>query len=304
MSAWWSKRVRLTACRWRGFATATAVLAFGAMGTLAWGAEGDDTPLAASPNLALEGATILPISPHRPTRKPRNVHNAGCQASTFRIAIDVGHTPEAPGATSARGVKEYSFNLQLARRIERALNDGGFSSTVLINVHGIGRDQLVKRTKRANALGADLLLSVHHDDMQSTYHATWTYDGTPHAYSDKFSGYSLFVSRDNPYFDNSFAFAKRLGAELMARGMKFSPHHAESIPGEGREIIDADAGIYRYDHLVVLRSSGAPAVLLEAGIIVNRAEELVLASPEGRGRISAAVEAAISAYCMTLGGVK
>jgi hypothetical protein len=46
------------------------------------------------------------------------------------------------------------------------------------------------------------------------------------------------------------------------------------------ELIDAEAGVYRYDHLIVLHSTVMPAVLLEAGSIVNRQEELELATPE------------------------
>src|SRR4051794_17405023 len=41
----------------------------------------------------------------------------GCYAGRFRIALDVGHTIESPGTTSARRVKEHTFNLSLARRI-------------------------------------------------------------------------------------------------------------------------------------------------------------------------------------------
>ena len=56
-------------------------------------------------------------------------------------------------------------------------------------------------------------------------------------------------------------------------------------------------GVYLYDQLVVLKSTEAPAVLLEAGIIVNRVEELVLSSPEGRVSISAAVLEAVNQFC-------
>jgi N-acetylmuramoyl-L-alanine amidase len=79
--------------------------------------------------------------------------------------------------------------------------------------------------------------------------------------------------------------------------LRFSPHHAEPIPGEGREIIDKAAGIYRYDQLFVLKFSATPAVLLEAGIIVNRREELMLSSPQRREQISNAVLVAMNAFC-------
>jgi N-acetylmuramoyl-L-alanine amidase len=220
-----------------------------------------------------------------------------CQPESFKIALDVGHTPEASGAISARGVTEYTYNRQLAKDIEKTLRDGGFGRTSLITARGVGRPQLLERVEHANALRADLLLSIHHDDVQEFYHTNWTYNGATHAFSDRFSGYSLFVSRENPRFEDSLAFAKLLGSALTRYGMRYSPHHAEPIAGEGRELIDRDVGVYRYDQLVVLKYSLAPAVLLEAGVIVNRMEELVLASPEGRGRISASILDSINHFC-------
>jgi hypothetical protein len=46
------------------------------------------------------------------------------------------------------------------------------------------------------------------------------------------------------------------------------------------------AGVYSDDNLIVLTHTKVPAVLLEAGIIVNRAEELLLETPEHRSRIA------------------
>src|SRR5829696_10123142 len=62
----------------------------------------------------------------------KNSAQAKCDRSRFRILVDVGHTAEIPGATSARGVSEYEFNLRLARQIERRLLDSGFPRTVLL----------------------------------------------------------------------------------------------------------------------------------------------------------------------------
>jgi hypothetical protein len=64
-----------------------------------------------------------------------------------------------------------------------------------------------------------------------------------------------------------------------------------------RELVDAKAGVYRYDQLIVLRATHMPAVLLEAGSIVNRQEELQLASPERRTLTSAAIVAAVEDFC-------
>ena len=64
-----------------------------------------------------------------------------------------------------------------------------------------------------------------------------------------------------------------------------------------RLLIDAQAGVYRYDQLVVLKDTGMPAVLLEAGSIINREEELRMGSAEHQTLVSAAVTDAVKSFC-------
>jgi N-acetylmuramoyl-L-alanine amidase len=241
--------------------------------------------------------TNMPPAPASEEKPAQHMNN--CEPHNFKVALDVGHTPEAPGATSARGRREYSFNMQLAGRTSAALIKSGFTQTKLITARGIGTSQLMSRVEQANTIQPDLVLSIHHDDVQLVYHKQWKVDGKIHDFSDRFTGYSIFVSGDNRHFDESLVFAKLLGKELIKHGMEYSNHHAEAIPGEGKLLIDSVLGIYRYDHLVVLRFSNAPAVLLEAGVIVNRIEELVLSSPQGQDQVTSAVAAAVMAYCET-----
>ena len=67
------------------------------------------------------------------------------------------------------------------------------------------------------------------------------------------------------------------------------------------DLIDEEAGVYRYDHLIVLHSTRMPAVLLEAGSIINRQEELELATPERRLMVAEAVTAAVEEFCASQG---
>jgi hypothetical protein len=62
-------------------------------------------------------------------------------------------------------------------------------------------------------------------------------------------------------------------------------------------LVDADAGVYRFDQLIVLRMTRMPAVLLEAGSIINRDEELLMASAAHQSLISDAVTEAITLFC-------
>jgi N-acetylmuramoyl-L-alanine amidase len=221
-----------------------------------------------------------------------------CSRSAFQPVIDVGHTLEHAGALSARGVTEYDFNLNLAKAIEQKLITAGFSRTVLLVTSGPAMKGLFERVRNAKAMAADLFLSIHHDSVPDQFMENWEYDGKPNRFSDRFSGHSLFVSFDNPQIKASRLFGKFLGNQLKARDLKFTPHYTEAIMGSRRrELIDPEAGVYRYDKLIVLRETTMPAVLFEAGMIVNRNDELVLASPERRDLIAGAVTDAVVQFC-------
>ena len=55
----------------------------------------------------------------------------------------------------------------------------------------------------------------------------------------------------------------------MAAGEKPSLYHAEPIAGENRPLLDRRLGVHRFDGLAVLKTATMPAVLVEAGVIVN-----------------------------------
>jgi N-acetylmuramoyl-L-alanine amidase len=241
---------------------------------------------------------FLISEPTRAAAEARTEQKQGaCKPERFKVALDVGHTVENQGATSARGVKEYVFNLRLAKDMEKALKDAGFSQTHLFVTPGATRAQLFKRVERANALGVDLFVSIHHNDVQERYKGKWEHEGESRAYSDQFSGHSLFVSHENPRLADSLTFGRLLGIALKEQGLVYTGHHLEDVPGERRQLLDPDAGVFRYDRLVVLMYTKVPALLLEAGIIVNRAEELLLDTPEHRGRIAQAMLAGVSRFC-------
>ena len=212
--------------------------------------------------------------------------------------VDVGHTAEKPGARSARGVGEYEFNLRLATQTEQKLIDAGFDKTVLLVTTEAPRAGLFKRAAFANGLPADLLLSIHHDSVPDRFLEKWEYEGEQRSFSDRFKGHAIFVSRDNGDRKGSLLFGKLLGNQLKDRDLLYTRHYTDAIMGSRqRELLDASAGVYRYDELIVLKETRMPAVLLEAGSIINRDEELVMASPERQALISDAITDAVKAFC-------
>jgi N-acetylmuramoyl-L-alanine amidase len=233
-----------------------------------------------------------------PERGEAAAGRRSCNPSTFLVVLDVGHSQDKPGARSARGVGEYDFNLALAKLIEKKLREAGFGRTALLVTPDPPPLGLVKRAAHANRLQAGLFLSIHHDSVPNAFLEKWEFLEEPHSFSDRFKGHSIFVSHDNHDYKGSLLFGNLLGKELKARGLQYTPHYVEEFMGRRRRVlVDAEAGVYRYDQLIVLRSTQMPAVLLEAGSIINRDEELVMASFDRRLLISEAVTQAVESFC-------
>ena len=221
-----------------------------------------------------------------------------CDPEQFAVAVDVGHSSQDPGALSARGLPEYEYNLRLAQRIGKKLSNAGYRKTMVLVTAGRGRPALSARVARAKAMPADLFLSVHHDSVPERFLESWVYEGRQNRFNDSVPGHSLFVSLENAQPQASVAFAQLLGAELKTRGLQYTSHYTDPAMAERRrELVDPQTGVYRYDKLVVLRETEMPAVLLEAGSIVNRQEELDLGSPKRLELVAAAVTAAVKTYC-------
>jgi len=208
------------------------------------------------------------------------------------IAVDVGHSREHPGAISARGVPEFEFNSNLAKDVAQSLQ-GEQQKIVLIGGDG-DINRLENRTAQASMAGAGFFLSIHHDSVKPEYLKPWTWNGAEQHYADRmFSGFGLFVSRKNPRLLKSLKCASAIGFMLEEAGFRHSTYHADRVLGEGREWADRQNGVYYYDDLVVLKTAKQPAVLLEAGVIVNRDEEAGLASREVQEKMAKAIRAGL-----------
>jgi N-acetylmuramoyl-L-alanine amidase len=212
------------------------------------------------------------------------------------VHLDIGHTPEKPGATSARGEKEYEFNKRFVHELEARLIEEGQAPVEILEPDG-QEIALERRARITGALEAGLLISIHHDSVQPQYLRDWIVDGARQQYSDKFAGYSLFVSALSPAFTRSVDLAEALGGELLRAGASPSLHHNEPIAGENRPLLDRKTGLYRYDRLAILRNAQVPAVLIEVGVIVNREEEEKLNEAPYRRTLQNAIASAITRFC-------
>jgi N-acetylmuramoyl-L-alanine amidase len=144
----------------------------------------------------------------------------------------------------------------------------------------------------------DLFISVHHDSVQTRYIESWTFEGEKRGYSDRFSGFSLFVSHLHPDTAASLKCASAIGAALRGEGFTPSRYHADPVLGENRPFADEANGVHYFDNLAVLKTARVPALLFEAGVIVNRDEELRMRDPAVRAKIVAAIVTGVG-RCLT-----
>jgi N-acetylmuramoyl-L-alanine amidase len=244
--------------------------------------------------LKKQGDMRIEIPPASSTSKPSvtPAKAARKNADDFVVALDIGHTPLKGGAMSTRGVSEYEFNHRLVTELFAQLQSLGYRRSFIINPQ---REEirLAQRSAEANAQNADLLLAIHHDSVKDRFLKTWEVNGKTQKYCDDFHGYSIFFSHKNTKATESFAFASKLGEALLQAGFTPTLHH---VAQENRPIIDKEKGIYAFDDLVVLKTARMPAVLVECGVIVNRAEEENLNSPAYRKRLVDAMGRAIQDF--------
>lgn len=204
----------------------------------------------------------------------------------FDLALDVGHTPLKSGAISSQCLNEYQYNRSLVSYIASELP----KESSRIKIFRENNQEVSFAQRYILSEHKDLFLSIHHDSVQKKYIKN---NKASCPVSDHAAGYSIFISRKNPYFNESLVYAKTFGAALVKQGLKPSLHHAEPIAGENRELLDSHLGIYIFDDLKVLKNSRSPAILFEAGVLVNPEDEKLVQSESYKYAIVKAMKAVI-----------
>jgi N-acetylmuramoyl-L-alanine amidase len=209
----------------------------------------------------------------------------GALAEPPLIAVDVGHTRCEGGAISARGQPEFDFNLALAHQVAAALRA---RQLVVREINFDGSiPSLGARTEQA--AGGDVFVSIHHDAINEAYLIPWIWNGVAASYSEEKRGYGLFISPENPDYPRSRLCALAIGGQLRQAGFTPTPWHQRK-----HQPVDADLGVWHHrDKLVVLYRTTLPAILVEAGVIKHREEELELLDPQRQARMAAALAAGI-----------
>ena len=202
------------------------------------------------------------------------------------IALDVGHDLENTGAISARGLPEFGFNRSLAAHVSEALKNQQ------LNVREINFDGKITHLadRPAQAAGSDFFISIHHDSISEEYLQPWIWNGEVQSHTEDKRGFGIFVSSNNPDLQTSLSCASSIGRMLRQAGFQPTPWHRRKHPEA-----DAENGVWFFDNLLVLYRTTLPAVLLEAGVIKHREEELELIDPQRQARMAEALATGIAA---------
>jgi len=196
----------------------------------------------------------------------------------FDIVLDINQASKQLSSTLSSSCESgYAYNLNLSHYI------------IAHTKNNVSAEMKVSKKTAANLndpylvnMHKDLLIGIHHGSVQNQYLQRNSF-GCP--FSKQGSGYTIFVSRKNPYFSKSLLYAKILANALKEEGLNPSLHHTDQIAGENRESADIRLGIYFYDDLALLKNSKFPAIVLEPGVIVNPDDDIQVRSNVFKSKI-------------------
>ncbi|MFH0999147.1 MAG: N-acetylmuramoyl-L-alanine amidase [Pseudomonadota bacterium] len=244
------------------------------------------------------------------------------------VVIDAGHTPAEYGAVSCTNRTEVDYNDDLAAEVSGELTgrDGKhvLTRTKYENInhadclrhHLVDRlddekwqkyKDLYSRIALANEKQAGLFISIHHDSVQE-HHLLRTKEGKIVDVQDDFKlqfhpGYSIYIARDPKYpntelnYLDSLKFARLFAEKMQLMGRKPSTYHEEKPDQDNYQCIDLSLGIYNSKaKLAVLRNAKMPAVLIEAGVIVDIEEEKNISSQAFKNQFAILLVESIDAF--------
>ncbi len=219
------------------------------------------------------------------------------------VVLDPGHGGKDPGALGVRGTKEKTVVLAIARRLQQELQAGGRYRVVLTR-SGDSFVALRQRVARAQALNADLFLSLHADSHpDSGVRGASVYTLSEEAsdreaaalaarenHSDAVvSGLRLANQPDNV--------ARTLVAMSQRGTVNDSRRFADTIVQTfGRNGVRLLPRTHREAGFAVLTSPDIPAALVELGYLSNPQDEKLLTVRQHQIALARALRASVDAH--------
>ncbi len=216
------------------------------------------------------------------------------KSEDFVVVIDPGHGGIDPGAVRG-GIKEADLMLLLAMEMAVVLNAQEGVQAVLTRDADVFVP-LAARMTLARQVGADLFVSLHadaleEDDARGASIYTLSPDGGSaaarrsverHERGDLLAGVDLNATDDRV----ATALMDLARAETGPEARRIADALVASLQAQG---VLLNGNPRRRGQFAVLTAADFPSVLIEAGFLSNAQDRAVLATAEGRARISRAL---------------
>ena len=243
----------------------------------------------------------LVLDLHRDSRQSK-IHNKKKLRDVI-IAIDAGHGGKDPGATGASGTHEKTITLQIAKKLEKIVNQKPGMKAVLIRSNDRFM-RLRERIAKARDSKADMMISLHADSFPdprakgSSVYAL-SVDGatseTARLLADNENATDLLfgdvsMSVDDQMvkevlFDLSLTGTIQasldIGSDVLSHIRKVNRVHKKSVQQAG---------------FAVLKAPNIPSILLETAFISNPREERNLRSSAHQMKVAKAIGRGVSDY--------
>src|SRR5258706_583506 len=234
------------------------------------------------------------------SRKERNEKPKVARLAT--IVIDAGHGGEDPGAVGRHGTREKHVTLAIARRLKN-LVDGEPNMRALLTRDGDYFLELRERVRKARAVNADLMVSIHADsfvrsnargssvyalsDRRATSEAARLLAQSENA-SDLIGGASNAPKDDyvrgtiiDLWQTGTIDYSLRLGDLVLKRLGEVNPLHRARVEQAS---------------FAVLTAPTVPSILVETAFISNPQEEKRLIDESYQDRLARAILEGIRDY--------
>ncbi len=216
------------------------------------------------------------------------------------IVIDPGHGGRSRGAAGSKGLKEKNVVLDIARKLEKLLNERrGYK--VLLTRKGDYNVSLKERRGLAKRNGADLFISIHCDGnrnrrVNGTAVFVLSQKGVNITKERALTDGDFLVDPEDIAYDQNNRLNETLVDLIQTGTRQESCIFAElSLASITRELGTRNLGL-KEANFAVLNMLDVPSVLVEVAFITNWWEEKLLRRPSVRRRVAKALRVAIEQY--------
>lgn len=260
----------------------------------------DAEPPAPPPTIATTPA--LPVTPAKPEIKLAPVPNG---KRDIIIAIDAGHGGEDPGASGSKGEHEKDVVLQIAKELQRQINqEKGFRAELTRT--GDYFIPLRQRTEIARKKGADLFISIHADAAPSraAYGASvfalserGATSETARWLADSENRSDLIGGAGNVSLDDKDRMLAGVLLDLsMTASLSSSLNVGQKVLSNIGRVTTLHKSRVEQAAFMVLKSPDIPSILVETGFISNAGESSKLRSTSHQQALARSIRAGVRQF--------